>query len=85
MNRTQNLVQDLNVDASETLDVDLGDNSEINLEPSTTSNLAQLAPLTSNPNLPCEEDAAMGAEQTTFTAQSPQSRNEMVKLKHILF
>jgi len=77
MNRTQNLVQDLNVDASETLDVDLGDNSEINLEPSTTSNLAQLAPLTSNPNLPCEEDAAMGAEQTTFTAQSPQSQNEM--------
>ena len=77
MNRTQNLVQDLNVDASETLDVDLGDNSEINLEPSTTRNLAQLAPLTSNPNLPCEEDAAMGAEQTTFTAQSPQSQNEM--------
>jgi len=77
MNRTQNLVQDLNVAASETLDVDLGDNSEINLEPSTTSNLAQLAPLTSNPNLPCEEDAAMGTEQTTFTAQSPQSQNEM--------
>ena len=47
MNRTQNLVQDLNVDASETLDVDLGDNSEINLEPSTTSNLAQLAKLQS--------------------------------------
>jgi len=92
-NRTQNLVQDLNVDASETLDVDLGINSEINLEPSTISNLTQLASLTSNPNLPCEEDAAMGAEQksiltlekgpfkekskTTFTAQSPQSQNEM--------
>jgi len=76
MNRTQNLVQDLNVAASKTLDVDLGDNSEINLEPSTTSNLAQLAPLT-YPNLPCEKDAAMGTEQTTFTAQSPQSRNEM--------
>merc|ERR1719209_1592165 len=65
-NRTQNLVQDLNVDASETLDVDLGINSEINLEPSTTSNLAQLASLTSNPNLPCEEDAAMGAEQMSM-------------------
>ena len=92
MNRTQNLVQDLNVDASETLGVDLGINSEINLEPSTTSNLAQLASLTAN--LPCEEDAAMGAEQmliltlenkpfqgksniTTFTAQSSQSQNEM--------
>jgi len=91
-NRTQNLVQDLNVDASETLDVDLGINSEINLEPSTTSNLAQLASLTAN--FPCEEDAAMGAEQitmltlenkpfqeksniTTFTEQSSQSQNEM--------
>jgi len=65
-NRTQNLVQDLNVDASETLDVDLGINSEINLEPSTISNLAQLASLTSNPNLPCEEDAALGAEQMSM-------------------
>ena len=54
------------MDASETIVVDLGVNSEINLEPSTTSNLAQLAPLTSNPNLPCEEDAAMGAEQMSM-------------------
>merc|ERR1719209_904935 len=57
MNRTQNLVRDLNVDASETHDVDLAINSEINLEPSTTNTLAQLASLTSNPYLPCEEDA----------------------------
>ena len=37
MNCTQNLVLDLNVDASEALGVDQGVNSEINLEPSTTS------------------------------------------------
>merc|ERR1719285_1366012 len=66
MNRTQNLVRDLNVDASETHDVDLAINSEINLEPSTTNNLAQLASLTSNPYLPCEEDAAMGAEHMSM-------------------
>ena len=47
MNCTQNLVLDLNVDASEALGVDLGVDSEINLEPSTTSNLAQLAKLQS--------------------------------------
>ena len=56
------------MDASETIVVDLGVNSEINLEPSTTSNLAQLASLTVNLpcNLPCEEDAAMGAEQMSM-------------------
>jgi len=62
-NRTQNLVQDFNVDSSEALGVDLGVDSEINLEPSPTSNLAQLAKLTSNPNLPAPAQLLRPASQ----------------------